>query len=351
MIDIVTVGAGGGSVAWVSPEGASRWGRARRRRPGAALLRPGRHRADADRRHPGPRAHPAPPARRRDPARRGRRRGRARGAGVKLGSAWPPRPPRGSEIWAWNQANAIRQATVRRGIDVHDLALSAFGGSGPLAVCRLLDVLGLPAAVVPPDPGNLCALGLLTVDVQHRRRRSSWSPATPSSTRRAVAATWTPSRSGPPRSLDAEGFDRPDQRFLRSADLRYDGQAFEVRVPVPDGPVDAAATEATVAAFHDAHQPSTATASATTPPSRSSGSTSGSPASARSAAPPSRRPPSRRRSAQACRTPDPGFLGPLNGRVAQARRGCSGLSTGPPASTLRVDLSTQRSIAVTIWAG
>ncbi|MET0228722.1 MAG: hypothetical protein ABW234_08455, partial [Actinomycetes bacterium] len=85
------------------------------------------------------------------------------------------------------------------------------------------------------------------------------------------------------RSLDAEGFPRPapryqrtaDQRdigpavevrvpgphgarpthrYLRSAALRYYGQAFEVRVPFPDGPVDPASTEATVAAFHDAHQ-------------------------------------------------------------------------------------------------
>ena len=70
------------------------------------------------------------------------------------------------EIWAWNQANAIRQVTVRRGIDVRDLALCAFGGSGPLQAARLLDVLGLAAAVVPPDPGNLCAFGLLTVDVR-----------------------------------------------------------------------------------------------------------------------------------------------------------------------------------------
>ena len=42
------------------------------------------------------------------------------------------------EIWAWNQANAIRQVTVRRGIDVRDLALCAFGGSGPLQAARLL---------------------------------------------------------------------------------------------------------------------------------------------------------------------------------------------------------------------
>src|SRR5690606_13469426 len=71
------------------------------------------------------------------------------------------------EISAWNQANAIRQITVKRGLDVRDYPLVAFGGSGPLLACRLLDVLGMPAAVVPENPGNLSAFGLLTVDVKN----------------------------------------------------------------------------------------------------------------------------------------------------------------------------------------
>src|SRR5690606_9735834 len=71
------------------------------------------------------------------------------------------------EIPAWNQANAIRRITVKRGLDVRDYPLVAFGGSGPLLACRLLDVLGMPAAVVPENPGNLSAFGLLTVDVKN----------------------------------------------------------------------------------------------------------------------------------------------------------------------------------------
>ncbi|HET8641975.1 MAG TPA: hydantoinase/oxoprolinase family protein, partial [Pseudonocardiaceae bacterium] len=55
-------------------------------------------------------------------------------------------------------------------------------------------------------------------------------------------------------ALRAEGFAEAEQRFARSADLRYYGQAFEVRVPVPDGPVNRALADATVAAFHDAHE-------------------------------------------------------------------------------------------------
>src|SRR3712207_7411138 len=48
------------------------------------------------------------------------------------------------EISAWNQANALRQVTVARGLDVRDFTLTTFGGSGSLLACRLMDVLGLP---------------------------------------------------------------------------------------------------------------------------------------------------------------------------------------------------------------
>jgi N-methylhydantoinase A len=156
------------------------------------------------------------------------------------------------EISAWNQANALRQVTVQRGLDVRDFVLATFGGSGSLAVCRLLEVLGLPAAVVPRDPGNLSAFGLLTVDVKNDvvqtavARHADLDPA-------EVAAILAALEARAAESLDAEGFARPTHRYLRSADLRYYGQAFEVRVPFPDGPVDPASTGTTVTAFHDAH--------------------------------------------------------------------------------------------------
>jgi len=136
---------------------------------------------------------------------------------------------------------------------VRDFVLATFGGSGSLALCRLLELLGLPAAVVPRDPGNLSAFGLLTVDVKSDHvqtavaRHPDLDPA-------AVAATYTELEARAAAALDAEGFPRPAHRYLRSADLRYFGQAFEVRVPVPDGTVDLPLAEATVAAFHDAHR-------------------------------------------------------------------------------------------------
>jgi N-methylhydantoinase A len=254
MVDVVTVGAGGGSVAWLSREGG---------------LKVGPRSAGAD---PGPMCYgrggaeptvtdaslvlgripphllggevPLDPA----AAATG-----LEALGAKLGLDLPAVAAGVLEISAWNQANALRQVTVQRGLDVRDFVLATFGGSGSLAVCRLLELLGLPAAVVPRDPGNLSAFGLLTVDVKNDEVQTAVAghadldPA-------AVAATLAALEERAARALDAEGFARPAHRYLRSADLRYVGQAFEVRVPVPDGPVDHALTDATVAAFHDAHQ-------------------------------------------------------------------------------------------------
>jgi N-methylhydantoinase A len=157
------------------------------------------------------------------------------------------------EIAAWNQANALRQVTVQRGLDLRDFVLCTFGGSGSLAVCRLLELLGLPAAVVPRDPGNLSAFGLLTVDVRNDEVQTAVARHADLDVA-AVAATFADLEARAARSLDAEGFPRPAHRYRRSADLRYFGQAFEVRVQVPDGPVDRALTDTTVAAFHDAHR-------------------------------------------------------------------------------------------------
>jgi N-methylhydantoinase A len=254
MVDVVTVGAGGGSVAWLSREGG---------------LKVGPRSAGAD---PGPLCYgrggteptvtdanlvlgripphllggelPLDPA--------------AAGAGLealgaKLGLDLAATAAGVLEIAAWNQANALRQVTVQRGLDVRDFVLATFGGSGSLAVCRLLELLGLPAAVVPRDPGSLSAFGLLTVDVRNDEVQTAVARHADLDLA-AVAATLADLEARAAAALDAEGFARPAQRYLRSADLRYWGQAFEVRVPVPDGPVDRALAEATVAAFHDAHR-------------------------------------------------------------------------------------------------
>jgi len=153
----------------------------------------------------------------------------------------------------WNQANAIRQVTVRRGLDVRDYVLATFGGSGSLQVCRLVDLLGLPAAIVPANPGNLSAFGLLTVDVRNDdvqtfvRRHDDLDLA-------ELADVYTALRDRAAAALEAEGFAEHERAFVRQADLRYAGQASEVRVDAPDGAIDEAFATTVIARFHDRHE-------------------------------------------------------------------------------------------------
>ncbi len=253
MIDIVTVGAGGGSIAWLGPEGT---------------LKVGPRSAGAD---PGPICYPTggteptvtdahlvlgriPPhllggeiALDVEAARAG-----LEGLAGRLGLDVLDTARGILEISAWNQANAIRQVTVRRGLDVRDFAMAAFGGSGPLLVCRLLDVLELGAVVVPRDPGNLSAFGLLTVDVRNDLVQTAVCRDDDLDLG-ALTEVFRALQDRAALALVREGFPTAEHRFLRSADLRYDGQAFEVRVPAPDGAVDEHFRSQVVASFHAEH--------------------------------------------------------------------------------------------------
>jgi N-methylhydantoinase A len=157
------------------------------------------------------------------------------------------------EVSAWNQANALRQITVKRGLDVRDFTLTTFGGSGSLLLCRLVEILGLQGVLVPPNPGNVSAFGLLTVDVKNDyvrtavRRHDDLEAG-------AAETIFQQLQQQAAAALAAEGFPASEQRFVRTADLRYFGQAFEVRVPVPDGALDAKSADEVAERFHDAHQ-------------------------------------------------------------------------------------------------
>jgi len=254
MIDVVTVGAGGGSIAWLSREGT---------------LKVGPRSAGAD---PGPLCYGkggTEPTVTDAHAVLGRIPGHLLGGevpldveaaveglralGAKLGLGLEATAAGVLEISAWNQANALRQVTVKRGLDVRDFVMTAFGGSGPLLCCRLLDVLGVRAAVVPRDPGNLSAFGLLTVDVKNDYVQTAVSRHAQLDLD-AVARTFEALEARAAKALDAEGFAREAHRHVRTADLRYFGQAFEVRVAVADGEVDRAMVDACVDAFHDQHE-------------------------------------------------------------------------------------------------
>ncbi len=157
------------------------------------------------------------------------------------------------EIAAWSQANAVRQVTVKRGLDIRDYVLVAFGGSGPLQAGKLVDILDLQAALVPPDPGNVSAFGLLTVDVKNDYvgtavQRDDVLDLV------LLNATYARLESQARAALAAEGFASDQMQVVRSVDMRYFGQAWEVRVEVPDGDLDRSRADLVVGRFHAVHQ-------------------------------------------------------------------------------------------------
>ncbi|MBS2552807.1 hydantoinase/oxoprolinase family protein [Catenulispora sp. NL8] len=254
MIDVVTVGAGGGSVAWLSPEGTLKVGpRSAGADPGPVCYGRGGTEVTVTDAHLVLGRIPDGLLGGEVPLDRDAARAGLAGLGGKLGMSEQAVAAGILEISAWNQANALRQVTVKRGLDVRDFQLTAFGGSGALLACRLVDILGVRGVLVPPDPGNVSAFGLLTVDVRNDyvqtyvRRHDRIDVA-------RVRTLLDALRASAAEALRAEGFDAAQQVFKRSADLRYFGQAYEVRVPVPDGDFAADAAEKVVEAFHDAHQ-------------------------------------------------------------------------------------------------
>ncbi len=143
--------------------------------------------------------------------------------------------------------SAIREISIQRGHDPRDFTLVAFGGAGPMHALALADEIGIPRVLVPRHPGNFSALGLLASDIKHddvRTRvgplRDRWS---------LVAGLFAEMESTARRQLELEGFEAGQQRMRRSLDLRYRGQAFELNLELGDEPL--ATLEA---AFHGRHR-------------------------------------------------------------------------------------------------
>ncbi len=254
MVDVVTVGAGGGSIAWISPEGALKVGpRSAGADPGPLCYGKGGAEVTVTDAHLALGRIPPHLLGGEVPLDRAAARAGLAALAGRLGLSEQDCATGILEVSAWNQANAVRQITVKRGLDVRDFTLVTFGGSGSLLLCPLIDILGVPEVLVPLNPGNVSAFGLLTVDVRIDyvrtavRRHDSLDAG-------AVEEIFADLGAQAVRGLAGQGFAADDWRLVRTADLRYYGQAFEVRVPVPGGRFDQRAAALVADAFHDAHQ-------------------------------------------------------------------------------------------------
>ncbi len=255
MIDIETIGTGGGSIAWISREGH---------------LKVGPRSAGAE---PGPMCYPNggnEPTITDANLVLGRIPSALIGGGIALDvdrarggiAALAARLPGEMsveqlasgiiEIANWNQANAIRQMTIQRGIDPRAFALLSFGGAGPAQSAAVMDLLAMKACIVPPNPGNLSAFGLLAVDwrTDHIVTKVMHEDAIDLA---EVAARYAALEREATETLTRDGIEASRIRLVREADIRYAGQSMEVRVTAPGGAVDAAFLAGLIGAFNAAH--------------------------------------------------------------------------------------------------
>ncbi len=152
-----------------------------------------------------------------------------------------------------NMAKAIRVISVQRGHDPRGYALMAFGGAGPLHAVRLAQELGMSRVLIPRNPGILCAMGLLLTDLRADFATTRLIPLQDSALdaiRGAVEHVGAEAN----RWFDSEAIPAEQRRSNRRVDLRYEGQNYELSIPVPDGAITADTLTLLKQGFAEAHE-------------------------------------------------------------------------------------------------
>ena len=233
VVEIVEVGAGGGSIAWVDEAGGLHVGpRSAGAEPGPACYgRGGEEPTLTDANLVAGRLDPEyflggamsldVDAAHRSLARLGER------MGVDAGTA-----ARGVLRYLVAQmSHALRLVTLRRGHDPRDFTFVAFGGAGPLHAALLARELGVSRTVIPPAPGHFSALGMLLGDVRADAIRTHVGPLDPA----PIQPVFDELETEAAAELEQEAGERQAERFAR---LRYIGQEHTLEVPLGDGPID-----------------------------------------------------------------------------------------------------------------
>ena len=256
VVDLVEIGAGGGSIAWVDSGG---------------VLRVGPHSAGAE---PGPACYG-----------RSGKHPTVTDANLVLGRLNPDYFLGGSislyrdaawkaievhcadalglevvevahgivEIANTAMTNALRVISIQRGFDPREFALVGFGGAGPVHINRLADELGVRVAVIPVNAGVAAALGLLVTDLRHESSVTSIVSAATAEVDSVNALLASLKASGE-QLLDRDGVRRGECTFEFEVDARYVGQSHELPVRIPEVPlVGAKSLDEIERAFHNEH--------------------------------------------------------------------------------------------------
>ena len=254
MVDVNTIGAGGGSIAWIDAAGG---------------LRVGPRSAGAD---PGPACYG-----------RGGDEATVTDASVVLGYLNPARFAGGAlaldvaaaeravaavgrrlgveavtaaagihRVVNARMADQIRLVTIKRGYDPRQFSLVVLGGAGPVHGAALAAEMGMPEVLVPEAPGVLAAFGLLAAAIEHHHARTLQAP-TEAADLAAVNRCLDELDAAGRGRMREEGVPPSEVRVAYAADMRYVGQAYELEVPIPV-PVTRERLPEILAAFHAVHE-------------------------------------------------------------------------------------------------
>lgn len=251
MVDIHTIGAGGGSIAYRDHGGAFRVGpRSAGASPGPACYGSGGEeptvtdanvvlgRIDPDRFLGGEM-----------PLHRDRAVAAVQGLADRLGLGLLETADGVITIANANMAGAIRSRTIQKGHDPREFSLVAFGGAGPLHAADVADILGTREVLVPPFPGITAATGLLTSDLKYDQMRTVFMVQGAIDAGRLDRELEETAAELTRRLLD-DGVTAEDITISGALDCRYIGQGYELRVPLPGNRFSEAALEE----FHQLHR-------------------------------------------------------------------------------------------------
>jgi N-methylhydantoinase A len=259
MIDLVTIGAGGGSIAYVDSAGGFHVGpRSAGADPGPACYGRGGEeptvtdaqvvlgRLDADKMLGGDLLLDPELAR--------------RAIEIKIAKRLNISPINAAlgiiKVINSNMALAIRSNSVARGVDPREYSLMPFGGAGPLHGVALAESVSAKNVIVPVAPGITAAMGLLQTDMQYEHARSliaSLSKVT-SETAERINHVLKELISECRQDLEQDGVPAARHNFQRIAECRYHGQGFELRADIPEGEITRDNVSNIVANFHAQHQ-------------------------------------------------------------------------------------------------
>jgi N-methylhydantoinase A len=148
---------------------------------------------------------------------------------------------------------ALKVVSVERGYDPKDFTLVAFGGAGPLHGIELGRALGCRTVMIPRYPGLLCALGLLATDLQYDYARTALQRG-PNYDLTVMNGIWQQLEAEADHELAREGVPRQRRRVIRRLDMRYAKQGFELTLDAPAGALDSVGADRLVEQFHSLHQ-------------------------------------------------------------------------------------------------